>query len=277
MMEGPFSFRARFAEEVARGRARLGVLPPTAVVTERELVHLPAPVAAYLRAAGFVGKPQVRSYELKFGMRIRGGAHEPWMNGDVDQVSFADEPTRLFLLTATMYGLPVQALHHYSEGSARFQVRLGGFIPIVDAKGPIVDKTETVTLFNDMVMLAPGTLISPNIAWETLGDSRVKATFENGGHRISAELVFDSQGFPADFISDDRSRSSKDGKSFTAQRFRLPFWRLPPTESTGWFRGVKRIGTRRHLRGSFRTASTSSSKWRITNRYSELVASSTHE
>jgi hypothetical protein len=155
-------------------------------------------------------------------MRIRGGAHEPWMNGDVDQVSFADKPTRLFLLTASMYGLPVQALHHYSEGSARFQVRLGGFIPIVDAKGPVVDKTETVTLFNDMVMLAPGTLISPNIAWETLGDSRVKATFENGGHRISAELVFDSQGFPADFISDDRSRSSKDGKSFTAQRFSTP-------------------------------------------------------
>ena len=102
------------------------------------------------------------------------------------------------------------------------QVTIAGVLRIVDASGDVMDQSETVTLFNDMCLLAPGTLIDPAIAWESVDERTVRARFTNGGHTISATLEFGADGLLANFISDDRSRSSPDGTSFTRLRFSTP-------------------------------------------------------
>jgi hypothetical protein len=43
-----------------------------------------------------------------------------------------------------------------------------------------------------------------------------------GNETISAELLFDDASNLVDFISDDRSAASKDGKTFTVQRWTTP-------------------------------------------------------
>jgi hypothetical protein len=85
-----------------------------------------------------------------------------------------------------------------------------------------MDQSETVTLFNDMCLLAPGTLVDPTIAWEQVDARTVRARFTNGAHTISATLLFGDGGLIENFISDDRSRASPDGKSFTRLRFSTP-------------------------------------------------------
>jgi len=141
---------------------------------------------------------------------------------EADQQSFADPPARLFLMRARMWGLPVEAFHRLIDGHATMQVKIAGLIPMVDARGDVMDQSETVTLFNDMCLLAPGTLLDPGIAWETVDARTVRARFTCAGRTISAMLLFGDDGLLFNFISDDRSRSSLDGKTFSRLRFSTP-------------------------------------------------------
>jgi len=219
LTEGPTSFRAQFDRDAAAGLAR----PiEEAVVKESDLALHPEPVRHYLRATGVLGKPRVQNYRLHFTGRIRSAPVARWMPFEADQQSFADQPTRLFLMRARMFGVPVEAFHRLINGRATMQVKIAGLIPMVDARGGVMDQSETVTLFNDMCLLAPGTLLDPGIAWEQIDARTVRARFISSGRAISATLLFGDDGLLANFISDDRSRSSPDGKSFTRLRFSTP-------------------------------------------------------
>lgn len=219
LTEGPLSFRASYLNEIDLGRAR-----PVdgALLTEADIAHLPDPVRVYVRQAGFVGRPKVTRYAVDFRGRIRGAADAAWMPFVAEQQSFADEPTRLFLMRARMFGMPVEAYHRLRDGHASMRVKALGAFPIVDARGDEMDVSEAVTLFNDMCILAPGTLIDPSIVWESVDARTARARFTNGRATIAATLSFDASGMLADFVSDDRSQASSDGKTFTPTRFSTP-------------------------------------------------------
>ena len=82
------------------------------------------------------------------------------------QYSFFGRPTRLFLMDARMFGLPVRALHVYRQEQATFTVRVASTGDIVDLSGPAISASETVTVLNDMCLMAPGALVDPRLAWE---------------------------------------------------------------------------------------------------------------
>jgi Family of unknown function (DUF6544) len=216
---GPQSFRAQFERDISSGLARPS---EAAVVTEADLTSLPEPVRRYLRATGVVGRPRVLNYRVRFQGRIRSGPGSRWMPFEAEQQSFADQPTRLFLMHARMFGLPVEVFHRRIGGHATMQVKIVGAVPMVDARGEAMDRSEAVTLFNDMCLLAPGTLLDPRIAWEPVDARTARAHFTDGEQTISAVLLFGGDGLLTNFISDDRSRSSPDGKTFTRLRFSTP-------------------------------------------------------
>lgn len=217
--QGPRSFRGQFDRDVAAGLAR----PlETRAVTEEDLASLPAPVQRYLRIAGVVGRPMVRNYRLHFRGRIRSGPESSWMPFEADQQSFADQPARLFLMRARMFGLPVEAFHRRAGGHATMQVKIAGAISLVDARGDVMDRSEAVTLFDDMCLLAPATLLDPAIVWDPVDARTARARFTDAGQTISATLLFGDDGTLANFVSDDRSRSSPDGTTFTRLRFSTP-------------------------------------------------------
>jgi len=216
---GPHSFRAQFERDVAAGLARPLDAP---VATEGDLAPLPEPVQRYLRASGVVGRPRVRNYRLRFHGRIRSRPDAPWMPFEAEQQSFADQPARFFFMRARMFGLPVEVFHRRISGQATMQVKIAGAIPMVDARGDVMDRSEAVTLFNDMCLLAPATLLDPGIEWEPVDSRTAAARFTDGRQTISATLLFGDDGLLTNFISDDRSRSSPDGKTFTRLRFSTP-------------------------------------------------------
>jgi len=78
--------------------------------------------------------------------------------------------------------------------------------------------SETVTLFNDMCLFAPATLIDKNILWETVDPHSVWARFTHNGITISAMLYFSENGELARFVSDDRYMTA-DGKTFARYRW----------------------------------------------------------
>ena len=212
-------FRTDYQRDVAAGlRDRKLQAGP---VTEADLAHLPPVVQRYLQFAGSVCRPRVWNYRLRFRGELRNDADSRWMKIGADQHSFVDPAARLFLVKGSMFGLRFEAFHRYVGPAATFKVRLASLLTVVNAAGPEMDQSETVTLLNDMCLLAPATLIDPRIAWEGLDPLTVRATFSNAGNTVSAVLSFTDSGALVDFVSDDRSRTT-DGKTYERLRWSTP-------------------------------------------------------
>jgi len=212
------SLRSRFHDDVRRTPVPATDSP---LVTEAELVHLPPPVAAYLRYAGVVGKPRVTHVVAEFRGQIRAKPDGTWLDFRAEQHDFFVPASRYFYLEATMFGLPVRAYHRYVAGGATMEVKALSLFSLVDARGLEMNTSETVTVLNDRCVLAPATLIDPALEWESLDALSARVQFENAGNRVSAVLLFEPDGRLASFYSDDRYLSS-DGKTFTRYRWTTP-------------------------------------------------------
>ena len=195
------------------------------LVTDRDLAHLPEPVQRYLRAAGVVGHPRVHNFRVRMLGRIRNGPEARWIPLVAEQYNFVDEPARLFYLNGSMFMIPVQGYHRYVGRSATMRIKAAALVAVVDASGDEMNQGETVTMFNDMCVMAPATLISPAITWEGAGESTASASFTNAGHTIRAELFFNQAGELTNFWSDDRYQTSSDGKGARKVRWSTPLGR----------------------------------------------------
>jgi hypothetical protein len=102
------------------------------------------------------------------------------------------------------------------------RVKLLALFTVVNASGPEMDRGETVTVFNDLVVMAPAAIIDAHATWESLDALHVRGTFTDGGESVSAVLTFDAEHDLVDFVSDDRTRASADGKTFTQRRWSTP-------------------------------------------------------
>lgn len=216
---GPTSFRAEFEREVG---ARLAVTGVEAPLKEADLLSLPPAVRRYIAYTGALGQPRVRNFHATFTGRIRSGPTAPWMPFSGEQYNFYDSPARLFIIEASRSGLPFVAFHRFEHGNASMRVKAASLFPVVDARGPEMNKAETVTLLNDMCVFAPGSLVDTRIQWRELDPLQVEGTFTNHGIRIAARLVFNESGELVDFISDDRLIGSADGRTFTPMRWSTP-------------------------------------------------------
>lgn len=233
------SLRSTYEAEAERHRAAVPHVPPT-VVTEADLDGLPGPVGRWLRRAGVVGEPRVRSIRVRFRGRIRSAPDAGWMSGAVEQHGFFHPVVRLFFMKASRWGVPVDVFHRYVGTEATMEARLVGLLPVVDAGGSELTRSETVTVLNDMVLLAPGALLDAPVTWEAMEGGRAGVTYRNAGHRVAAVLHFDSAGDLADFHSDDRYQW--DGEGYRSLRWSTPVreygtfagLRLPKVAEARW-------------------------------------------
>lgn len=216
----PWSFRAEFEREVHVALAAAVASPP--LLNEADIAPLPALVRRYITKTGALGQPRVQNARLTFEGRIRGGPEKAWMAFKGEQVNTYDPKARYFIMDARMYGIPVDVFHRFVGTSATMRVKLASLIPMVDARGPEMTQAETVTLFNDMCVFAPGALVDPNIEWREVDAHNVAATFANEGVTIRATLTFNDNAELIDFVSDDRLAGSSDSKSFTPMRWSTP-------------------------------------------------------
>jgi len=209
------SLGSRFRSDVTQA---LATRRPAPLVTEADLAPLPPVVAGYLRYAKVLGKPRVTSLVAHFHGQIRTKPDGGWLDFRAEQHNFDAPRARYFYIESSLLGLPFKAYHRYVNGAATMEVRVASLIDVVDARGPEMNVSETVTMLNDMCVLAPAMLIDPSIVWQPLDARSVRATFENAGHRVSAVLLFDEGGALASFYSDDRYQTA-DGKDYRRYRW----------------------------------------------------------
>jgi hypothetical protein len=221
----PGSYRNQYQAAARDGLARYHEMP---LVTEGDLSRLPIPVQNYVRASGAVGKPQIHNFRAVFTGDFRNGLKGPWMVFRSQQYNFLDQPVRVFLMKASMYHLPTEGLHMFRGANATMQIKLASLLQVVDAKGSEMNRSETVTLFNDLCLLAPAALIDKQrIQWEADGPLGARARFTHMGNSIRARLTFNQAGDLTDFISDDRLLSA-DGKTFESYPWSTPVGSYKP-------------------------------------------------
>jgi len=139
-----------------------------------------------------------------------------------EQHDFIAEPSRFFIMRADKSGMTVDVLHTFRDDSATMRVRLLSAFPLVNASGPELDRAETVTLFNDLCLLAPAALIDTTIRWESLDEGSVRAHYTVGSNTVRAVLSFNEIGELVDFVSEDRFSASPDGRQFVRQPWSTP-------------------------------------------------------
>ena len=218
---GPASFHDQWNAKSSRALAATDHTP--ALVTEADLGDLPAPVAAYVRHSGAVGRPRVTSFEATFHGRIRSDPAAAWMPFTGKQVNtYGAQPERLFIMDATRSGLPVTVLHEFADATATMRAKVLSAVTVVNAAGPEMDRGETVTVFNDLVVLAPGAIVDAPIRWTAIDTNHVQGVFTDADRSVSAVLTFNSEHDLVDFVSNDRSRATPDGRSFIPQTWSTP-------------------------------------------------------
>ncbi len=218
----PGSFTNRYRAAAREALAGSQAMPP---VSEADLAHLPDSVRRYLRYVGVVGNPRVRNFRAAFRGDFRNGLEGRWMSFRSEQVNVVEPPSRLFLMKASMFGVPIEGLHMFRSDGASMRIGVASLFRVAEARGPKMDQGETVTLFNDLCLMAPAALIDDRrIRWDAVGPLSARAAFTHNGYTITARLSFNEAGELIDFESGDRFMSS-DGKSYQ----KLP-WSTPAGE-----------------------------------------------
>jgi hypothetical protein len=193
------------------------------ILTEEDIRHLPQPVQKYLAYVGAIGKEKVRNFKVVFEGEFKTDPAKDWTKMKAEQYSEIVDTKRLYFMEMKMSGLPIVGLHKYAETKAIMLIKLAGLITVADGKGEEMDKGETVTVFNDMCLLAPASLIDKRIQWEIVDPLAVKATFNNNGIKVSAMLYFNDKGELVKFVSDDRYYSPT-GKTYENIRWSTPVY-----------------------------------------------------
>jgi Family of unknown function (DUF6544) len=214
----PSSYKNIYKTEV---QYRLTDAINPSILNETDISSLPEPVRRYLHYVGAVGKPKVLNFKAVINGRMRFTKEGKWMEIYAQQYNFTKDPARLFFIEAKMFGIPFEGLHLYIDGDATMQIKVASAIKIVDARGTEMNQGETVTLFNDMCLLAPATLIDPNIQWQSLDSLTVIAKFSHKGKVVTARLYFNQKGELINFVSNDRYQST-DGKTYNNYPWSTP-------------------------------------------------------
>ena len=186
-------------------------LQKASALSEADMAHLPACIRHYLAFTGADKHSKPQNIYLVFDAEMYRKPGDKPMKSSSVQYNFFGDYARLFLMKAGKMGIPFRALHLYADAQASFQVKVAGLFKVVDIKGEALTKAETVTVLNDMCLMAPGSLVDRRLSWETLDSLSARVFFTNGPYRVSADLFFNEEGALVNFISDDRSAVQDDG------------------------------------------------------------------
>jgi hypothetical protein len=182
---------------------------PSELLTIADVAHLPTPVQRYLEYAGTIGQPKVHNMVVTFQGRMR-SKDQDWFHFTSQQFNDFSNPARLFFMKANVKGLPTYGYHAYRNQQASMRIKILSLVPVVDLGTEELFRTETVTFFNDMCLLAPAALIDPRIQWEPIDSASCRAIFTNQETSITATLHFDEEGKLINFKSSDRKEINVD-------------------------------------------------------------------
>ncbi len=197
--------RARFLREVAKAGLPSGP-GPAEPVTSAQLAPLPEPARRYLRFMGVEGRPRDWSFRAAFDGRFRTTPDRGFMPSEAWQYTSRLAVARLFHIRMR-YGhvIPLLGRDVYRAGEGRISVRLFDLVTVESGRGAEYDISALATYLNDAVLMAPSMLLVPEITWSAVDGGSFDVALSHRGGSVSARVLIDERGAPADFSTMDRS------------------------------------------------------------------------
>lgn len=159
------------------------------VVTEEDLDGLPAPVKRYLRYAGVVGRPRIRTARIKQVGAMRVAPGQAWQSMVAEQ-HFAVFPIGFVWHALVSSGLfSIEVRDAYFAGYGEVIARLGSFVPVAEARGPEIDEGALVRYLAEMVFFP--TAFVDQVRWEPIDDESARVFFADDELEVSAVCTFD--------------------------------------------------------------------------------------
>jgi len=182
------------------------------ILTQEDIKRLPQPVQKYLIHVGVVGQEKVHNFRVIADGEFKMNRDSDWAKIEIEQSNFTGSKlVRLFYLRMNMFGIPVYALHSYTDEGASMVGKFAGLFTVIDSKGNEMRISDTITLLNDMCLFAPATLIDERISWEQIDDTTVNAIFKTEYCTVTSTLYFNENNELIKFTSEDRYYDNSDG------------------------------------------------------------------
>ncbi|MCX9078210.1 MAG: hypothetical protein OIN84_09570, partial [Candidatus Methanoperedens sp.] len=171
------------------------------VVTEDDLVGLPAPVYRYLTFTGVIGTPRINTVRLKYGGKFRMAADKPWMPISVTQYYTTNPQGFLWKARFKMAGLPLMIANDvYKSGHGHMRGKLLGLFTVADGRGEEIDQGTMVRYLQEMTWF-PSAYLGSNIRWQAVDDHAADVTLTDGDREVTARMYFDDRGRLLTFIA----------------------------------------------------------------------------
>lgn len=168
---------------------------PTGLLNDATIDSLPVSVQRWMRHAGVMGKPQIRSALITQNVRLKmKPGQKDWWPATATQWTYL--PRSGFTWKVDVHPYPL--LHFYGkdewfEGKGSMYISLNGWFPVVNAQGPKIDEGALQRYLGEMVW-CPSLAVSPEIQWMALNDSSAKATLSMDGTTGNGNFYWNQRG-----------------------------------------------------------------------------------
>ncbi len=179
-------------DELARQLLAQSPLDKT-MVTPEMLVGLPAPVQAWLTAAGVVGRERVHTVRLRQHALMRTSPTAAWMPIDAVQYFGVDVPGFVWKANARMMGfLPLAGYDAYVGGKGRLLMKALSVVPVADAADDKVNQGEMVRFLAEMCLF-PSAALSPYLTWQAIDTNQAEVAMTDNSLTVKAVFAFNAQ------------------------------------------------------------------------------------
>ncbi|MCF8296077.1 MAG: hypothetical protein K9J13_00910 [Saprospiraceae bacterium] len=172
------------------------------IITNADIVELPAPVQGWIRSTGIIGKPAITTacVHQKALMKMK-PEQQDWYSAEALQYTTMNPPA--FIWTANMKMMPmvtIKGRDKYVEGKGEMLIKMNSLINVVNEKGTHMDEGTLQRFLGELVWY-PSLALSHFISWEAIDATSAKATMAYNGTTSSGTFYFDKNGDFVKFIA----------------------------------------------------------------------------
>jgi len=206
------------------------------------VADLPGPVGRWLTHAIPEGTPLATAVEVRTHGEIRLGTWAPFTA--VQRISLTQG--FVWAASARVRGLPVVGFDRWTRGTGEMRWRLLGLVPVMSADGEDVTRSAAGRHAGELLLVAPGAALSPEVGWRAIDDERAAAVVRVGGTTHEATLTIGPDGALTDLVMQRWGEAG--GGAFAEQPFGASFdgeatfggVTVPRRITAGWHYGTDR-------------------------------------
>jgi hypothetical protein len=172
------------------------------IITKKDIDQLPQPLQRYFETCGFIGQPKMSGIKIVHN-NVDFVLNTKKLKINYVQYNAADEPERIALIDASLYGIPFEGIDAYQNGIASMKGVIAKSITLFNQKSEALNKSSLVNCLAES-LLVPGFALQDFMLWEAIDENHVQGTISYYGLTASGIFTFDENGFLERFTTEDR-------------------------------------------------------------------------